>query len=124
MADPITEIEILFKQCKTEQRPLALANLRIELTYQLGRLGKMLPDAEARISQVKHEELTRYLELRADKKTIEDAKNTAKWESMPSQINAERQYTLFRQYLANGSEMLNAISSKLRVMELEAKNQV
>lgn len=124
MQDPITEIETLFKRCKTEQSPLALANLRIELTYQLGRLGKMLPDAEALMSQVKHEELTRYLELRADKKTIEDAKNTAKWESMPSLIKAEREYTLFRQYLANGSEMLNAISSKLRVLEMEAKNQV
>lgn len=123
MNDPITEIERLFKECMKEERPNALADLRIELTYQLGRLGKMLPDAEARMSEVKHEELTRYLELRKAKSTIEDAKHTAKWESMPSLIQAEREYTLFRQYLANGSEMLNAISSKLRTLELEAKNQ-
>lgn len=123
MQDPITEIERLFKDCMKHSSPSALADLRIELTYQLGRLGKMLPDAQIAVAEVEKREVGRYLALRREKMPQIDAKATAKWELAEDVMRAEREYTLFRQYLANGSEMLNAISSKLRTLELEAKNQ-
>ena len=102
--------------------PAQIVNLRLKMSTLLSELGDHIPNTRRCLSEAKNAQINEYIQLRKESCTQKDAEMQSKYNTAQALIDAEYQFNRLKQVIDGGREILNALSSKLRVMELEAKN--
>ncbi len=123
MEENLNKLKALINEVSGAKTPQAYADLRIKLATQLAVIGALMVDAKDLLNEAKDEIPKKYLYYREEGKSIEDSKMRSKAETSATIRVAEYNYEKLRQFRHNGTELLNAISTKLRTLELEARNQ-
>jgi len=104
--------------------PHDIAKKRLELSYIVAEASDWIAGLEYEVSAAKIKEERVFLENKAKGLSIAEARSIAKIEAFEDMWKAELNYTKARRIISGGSELLNAMSSKLKVAELESRNQM
>lgn len=123
MNDKVNEIVEYTKALEGINDPMRLCNARIKIAQALTDLSEELPDLQRKVSEIKNEQINKYIHHRKDK-SQKDAEMHAKWDVSADLVQAEYQYNRVKQVISMGHETLNAISSKVKVIEMQIRNQV
>jgi len=101
-----------------------IAQHRLEMSYELALLSDHLADLQSDVSVAKNEQILSYKALRDEKVSCTDADKYSRLKTSEAIIETEHNLTRVKQLISGGKEILNALSSKLKTLEQEVKNQV
>ena len=101
--------------------PHKLARTRTKLAVLIADIGEHIPEFKKHYAQVEHNRKSHRAELRRKGMSLEESKMQSEYKFLGEEAEAEYWYLKIRQAHQDGVNLLNAIATEIKAIEMEIK---